>query len=241
MRLETLFGITHDDRIRSALSLTTNEVIESSFCDKTEHYCQIDKSQLPWSLIVQPKLILRSKRINSFIREKLHINCGCFIIYKFLNSQHKTMINRRLDKGKRKLLTYTLNLKEITNEFPFLEKLFFEVQNVDRFKASKMLVASLSARRTTNNNGKRIRFTRLMQTPRLYLNPLIGGKVVKTGGVQLVLSLPLDISKFVMREKIGRCLHTSVSMVSSNDRSHDEGESFYTVCNLCYKTINKLA
>lgn len=241
MRLETLFGATHKDRIRLALNMPTNEVIESNFCDRTGHYCQIDKVQLPWSPIVQSKLIRRCKRLNSFIVQALHINCGCFVVYKFLNSPHVTMINRILSKDGRQLLTYTLSLKEITNEFPYLEKVFFDVHNVERFQASKMLMASLTSRITRN----RIRLTRLIQKPQLYLQPLVGGIVVVDGGSNnnnndLVLSIPFDISKFVLGEKIGKCLHESIDVIRSSDRSHDEGESFYNVCRLCYKTLNKL-
>lgn len=245
MRLETFFGITHEDRIRSALSMKTNEIIESSFCDKTDHYCQFDKHQFPWSQIVHPKFMKRCKRLNSFIKEKLHINCSCFVIYKFLNFPRVTKINRKLgDKEKHQVLTYTLSLKDITNEFPLLEKLFIDVQNTDRFMASQMLAASLLARTGTIGN-RQVRSTRLITKPKLYLRPLIGGVVVgDKGGVEdgssLVLSLPLDISKFVLRENVVQCLHTSIGVVRCHNRSHDEGETFYNVCNLCYKTIKKL-
>lgn len=249
MRLERLFGITHEDRIRLALTLENNEVIESSFCDQQQpaHYCQIDKEQLPWTVIAQAKYLVCCKNLNKFIMQRLHINCGCFVVYKFLNTTHLKMVNRIMDPKRRKLLQFSLSLKEIINEFPKLERYFVDSQNVERFRASQTLVASLASRKRTSatNNGigkKKIKISRVPHSgsgPQLYFNPLLGGEVRPND--ELYLSMPLDITKFVLNEQIGRCAHGKREVVRLNNRSHDEGESLYEICNYCNKTLNKLS
>lgn len=270
MRLESLFGATHENRIHYALKnlLDNNDVIESSFCVQSEHYCQINRTQLPWSPIDRPKLVSLCKRLNCFIKEKLNINCGCFVIYKFFNSPHISLMNRVLKN--RKINTYSLSLKQVMNEFPQLERMFVNVQNGDRFRASQMLVASFALRNSssttttiptitddgtdamTTTANKRRKIARLVCEPQLYIRPIIGGIVRKLSPKNhhhhwLELSLPIDISKFVFQDKIGHCSHDDdddddkVITVRSSDRSHDEGESFYKVCKQCKKTIVKLA